>query len=63
MTIKSKPLTKEYVEGYERVYGPVALDEQEPAEPRKVRPHACERCGHEMQYDDQTCGCTSRNFW
>lgn len=70
MTIKSKPLTKEYVEGWERVHalpdcerchvlGGRCSAHEDPAEARLVRPHDCEHCGHHMEYDDQQCGCTS----
>lgn len=57
-TIHSKPLTKEYVEGWEHAHRGDAVREE-----RKVREHDCEHCGKHMKYDDQSCACTARSLW
>ena len=31
-----------------------------PKPERERRPHTCERCGHQMEFADQECACTSR---
>lgn len=58
--IKTRPGTREFREGWDRAH---AQDPKPADTQRIVRPHDCERCGHHMQYDDQSCACTARDPW
>lgn len=76
-TIRSRPTTEAYREGFERTFqhepdvferafNVLPIDPRDvplEAPPRKVREHDCERCGKHMEYDDQSCACSARTLW
>ncbi len=57
-SIRTRPVTREYEEGFERL-----SEEPAPEPEREVRPHDCERCGKHMEYADQACGCGAKDAW
>ncbi len=54
--IRTKPMTREYEEGWLRAFtaGEIAAPPD-----REVRPHDCEHCGRHFEYADQECACTA----